>query len=171
MSRSSAVQSFRRYLTINAEHLGIIDISEVILDDHSPGPLGGVPKVLVTPAHHGGLRTSLHAHVLSIHLTYDWKPLSKQSSGLSIFSPQTLLPLQPALNKVMRKLFSFHIVGRYPWLFGPLRTKLHIEHQWFPSLVRSLLAIADRSENSIFRNKAQALMKKIENHILAYKQR
>lgn len=28
----------------NAEHLGIIDISEVILDDHSPGPLGGVPK-------------------------------------------------------------------------------------------------------------------------------
>lgn len=83
----------------------------------------------MTPAHRGSLRTSLHAHVLSIHLTYDWKPLSKLSSGiyvrpscervthgwlrqgLSIFSPQTLLPVQPALNKLMRKLFSFHIVG------------------------------------------------------------
>jgi hypothetical protein len=37
--------------------------------------------------------------------------------------------------------------------------KFHLEHQWFPSLIRSLLAITDRSENLIFCNKVQALVK------------
>ncbi|KAI0300243.1 hypothetical protein BC826DRAFT_667611 [Russula brevipes] len=59
----------------------------------------------------------------------------------------------------MRKLFSVLIVGRHPWLFGPLRTKLHLERQWFPSLARSLVAIADRSGNLAFRNKVHALVK------------
>ncbi|KAH9980232.1 hypothetical protein BGW80DRAFT_1515700 [Lactifluus volemus] len=49
--------------------------------------------------------------------------------------------------------------ARYPWLFGPLRVKLSLEHQWFPSLVRSLLAITGRSENQEFRSKTQALVK------------
>ena len=31
--------------------------------------------------------------------------------GLSIFSPQILLPLQPALDKLVLKLFSVHIAG------------------------------------------------------------
>ncbi|KAH9179273.1 hypothetical protein EDB89DRAFT_1901281 [Lactarius sanguifluus] len=79
--------------------------------------------------------------------------------GLSIFSPQILLPFQPALNKLVHKLFSVHIVGRYPWLFGPLRTKLYLELQWFPSLVRSLLAIMARSENLSFRSESQELLR------------
>jgi hypothetical protein len=37
--------------------------------------------------------------------------------------------------------------------------KLSLEHQWFPSLVRSLLAITGRSENQEFRSKTQALVK------------
>ncbi|KAI0284017.1 hypothetical protein BGY98DRAFT_641217 [Russula aff. rugulosa BPL654] len=70
----------------------------------------------------------------------------------------------------MQKLFSIHIVGRHPWLFSPLRMKLHLERQWFPSLVRSLLAITERSGNVIFRNKAQTLVKRIENQVSVYNQ-
>ncbi|KAI0250780.1 hypothetical protein BJV78DRAFT_536188 [Lactifluus subvellereus] len=186
MLRSSAVQSFLLYLTIasypehmnfpsstdfalskNKDHLGIIDISEVILDDHS----SGIPKVSVTPSRYPSFHPSADVHVLSIHLAYNWKSLSQLSSGPTIFSPQILLPLRPALNKLVRKLFSIHVVGCYPWLFGPLRTKLDLEYQWFPSLVRSLQAITGRSENQVFRNKIQALVKKIQNQVSVYKQK
>lgn len=109
------------------------------------------------------------AHVLSIRLAYNWTSLRQQSAGLSIFSPQILLPFQPALNKLVHKLFSVHIVGRYPWLFGPLRTKLYLELQWFPSLVRSLLAITARSENMSFRSESQELLKRIHNKASIYK--
>lgn len=171
MLRSYAVQSFRNYLILNGKLLGLVNISEVILDDHSQtfGAFG-VPKVFVTPTRCASFCASLHARVLSIHLAYNWKPLEQWSSDLSIFSPQMILPFKEPLNKLMRKLFSVHIVGRHPWLFGPLRMKLHLERQWFPSLVRSLLAIIDRSGNVIFRNKAWAIVKKIENQVSVYKQ-
>ncbi|KAH9969631.1 hypothetical protein BC827DRAFT_1161493 [Russula dissimulans] len=186
MLRSFVVQSFRRYLIINAEHLGITNISDAILDNR-PSGTSGAPTVFVTPADCAS-SASPHSHVLFIHLAYNWKSLSQLSSGLSIFSPQSLLPVQPALNQLLRKLFSAHIVGRYPWLFGPLRTKHHLEQQWFPSLARSLLAITDRSRSLMFRNKIQELLKaedlltpsdfpeteechqKIENLVSAYKQ-
>ncbi|KAI9512470.1 hypothetical protein F5148DRAFT_904796 [Russula earlei] len=151
MLRSSVVQSFHRYLTLNGEHLGVTNISDVTLCVRSSSTSGssGIPTVSVTPV---------------------YCPSSQILSGLSIFSPQSLLPLQPALNELMRKLFAIHIVGRYPWLFGPLRIKLRLEQQWFPSLVRSLLAITGRSRNLVFRNKIQVLIKKIENYVLVYKQ-
>ena len=43
--------------------------------------------------------------------------------GLSIFSPQILLPLQPALNKLVHKLFSVHIVGS---VFDALRMLMRV---------------------------------------------
>jgi hypothetical protein len=45
-------------------------------------------------------------------LTYCWL-----RQDLSIFSPQTILPFKEPLNKLMRKLFSVHIVG---FVFKPL---------------------------------------------------
>lgn len=43
--------------------------------------------------------------------------------------------------------------------------KLNLEHQWFPSLVQSLLAITGRSENQELRNKTQALVKVEGSHL------
>ncbi|KAI9443250.1 hypothetical protein H4582DRAFT_1923418 [Lactarius indigo] len=165
MLHSSAIKTFLHHLTVNAEHLCISAISEVILNDRSLGS----PEVSVTLSRSADLPSSSCAHVLSIHLAYNWMSLRQQSAGLSIFSPQILLPFQPALNKLVHKLFSVHFVGRYPWLFGPLRTKLYLELQWFPSLVRSLLAITARSENSSFHSECQELLKRIHNKTSIYK--
>ncbi|KAH9042096.1 hypothetical protein EDB85DRAFT_1917893 [Lactarius pseudohatsudake] len=166
MLHSSAIKTFLHYLTANAGHLCISAISEVILDDQSLGS----PEVSVTLSRSADPPSSSCTHVLSIRLAYNWTSLRQQSAGLSIFSPQILLPFQPALNKLVHKLFSVHIVGRYPWLFGPLRTKLYLELQWFPSLVRSLLAITARSENMSFRSESQELLKRIHNKASIYKQ-
>ncbi|KAH9065382.1 hypothetical protein EDB87DRAFT_1828977 [Lactarius vividus] len=164
MLHSSAIKTFLHYLTANAGHLCISTISEVILGDRSLGS----PEVSATLSRSADIPSSC-AHVLSIRLTYNWTSLRQQSAGLSIFSPQILLPFQPALNKLVHKLFSAHIVGRYPWLFGSLRTKLYLELQWFPSLVRSLLAITARSENMSFRSESQELLKRIHNKASIYK--
>ncbi|KAI9465460.1 hypothetical protein BJY52DRAFT_1244134 [Lactarius psammicola] len=181
MLHSSAIKTFLHHLTVNAEHLCISAISDVILDDRSLGS----PEVSVTLSCSADPRPSPCVHVLSIHLAYNWLSLRQQSSGryvrpfckyethgsqrsLHLLAPN-FLPLQPALNKLVHKLFSVHIVGRYPWLFGPLRTKLHLELQWFPSLVRSLLAITARSENLSFRSETQELLKRIHNKASIYK--
>ncbi|KAI0304391.1 hypothetical protein B0F90DRAFT_1247200 [Multifurca ochricompacta] len=108
MLRSSAVQSFIRYLKIKAGHLGILHISEAFLDNYT----SGVPKVSVALSRYASVRVSPCTHMLSIHLAYNWKSFSQLSSNdITIFSPQMLLPLQPVLNQLVQKLFSVHIVG------------------------------------------------------------
>jgi len=85
----------------NGKGLGLVDISEVIIDDHSQ--TSGIPKgslmhvpppedrshicsVFVTPTRCASFCASLHARVLSIHLAYNWKPLEQWSSGTSVRS-------------------------------------------------------------------------------------
>jgi hypothetical protein len=43
--------------------------------------------------------------------------------GLSIFSPQIFLPLQPAMDKLVLKLFSVHIAGS---AFDSLRVLMRV---------------------------------------------
>lgn len=82
----------------NEKHLGLVDISEVILDGHSQIPKGSyihisppedrshTCSVFVTPTRCASFCASLHAHVLSIHLAYNWKPLVQWPSGTSVRS-------------------------------------------------------------------------------------
>ncbi|KZT28871.1 hypothetical protein NEOLEDRAFT_1239359 [Neolentinus lepideus HHB14362 ss-1] len=166
VGQSAVVAHFRRYLRMNAEQLGVGNVSGVHVDEADE-----CPKVTLTCSRPLPINIPSPTITLdSIELVYSWK-VSCTSDDYSLdaepFSSQLLLPFETALDDITRKFVSMHLVRRYPFIFGPWRSKLDSEMHFVPSIARSVLSVIERSSNTTFRNKCRRVLKRLRKRIQA----
>ncbi|KAF9219253.1 hypothetical protein BS17DRAFT_804499, partial [Gyrodon lividus] len=124
--------------------------------------------VTLTPSRSLPYTSRPHANLVSLHLSYIWKTIGrrkdKDNSGdlmedVNPFSPTLFLPTEALLNRVTIQFLTYHLVGRYPLIFGPWCKRLDMEMQYFPSIGRSITEIMNRSKSSSFLSKCNRLLK------------
>ncbi|THH15364.1 hypothetical protein EW146_g5102 [Bondarzewia mesenterica] len=162
MVQSSVTRHLHTYIKANADLLGLSDVSDVYTD-HS----AGIPKFSLTPSSSLYTGRPPRASLLSIHLSYVWKPFAQYNHPYGdIFSPQLLLPFKATLDEAVQKFARIHLVRRYPLIFGPWRKKLDTESKFFSPLSRTLLHTISRSPNAAFRRQCKKLLKQMRNQVI-----
>lgn len=139
------------------------------VDTHSTQPFA-VTMHVDPPA----LSRPSQLHVHSIHLKYTWRA-TQEDAGLlfciaclplanydfaepHIFSTHLLLPDASVLDALFQRFVTNHLVSRYPLIFGPWCRRFAAERKVFPSIARSVLAVAVRSPNPSMRKSTRKLI-------------
>ncbi|TFK48686.1 hypothetical protein OE88DRAFT_491186 [Heliocybe sulcata] len=121
VGQSAVVAHFHRYLRMNADELGVDNLSGIQCDEE-----GVLPKFTLTTSRPLPMNTPSFTVALdSIELVYNWKIWDTNNDYVldaPPFSPQLLLPYETALDDVIKKFVSLHLVCRYPLVFGPWRS-------------------------------------------------
>ncbi|KAG6372870.1 hypothetical protein JVT61DRAFT_7305 [Boletus reticuloceps] len=163
MVRSGLMHHFQTQLKANADRLGLNNVSRPFVDDTD-----GLSKLTLTPSRPLPDASRPHANLVSLHLAYTWRTVTRRSdianSGHLVedtnpFSPTLFLPSEALLNRVTEQFLIYHLVSRYPLIFGPWCKRLDMEMQYFPSISHSIVEIMTRSKNHRFLSKCKRLLK------------
>ncbi|KAH0832191.1 hypothetical protein J3R83DRAFT_13109 [Lanmaoa asiatica] len=170
---------------LNADRLGLNNVSRPFVDDTD-----GFSKLTLTPSRPLPHASRPRANLVSLHLFYIWRTLAGRSDTVSSghlveevdpFSPTLFLPAEALLNRVTEQFLIYHLVGRYPLIFGPwckvgpcmrhlsgrhsiFSQRLDLEMQYFPSIGHSIVEIMNRSNNQWFLSKCKRLLKIARSH-------
>ncbi|KAH7885089.1 hypothetical protein F5I97DRAFT_1967933 [Phlebopus sp. FC_14] len=125
------------------------------------------PAVTLTPSRSLPCNSRPHVNLVSLHLGYTWKTTRCKDVDHSIdlsnagnpFSPKLYLPVETLLTRVTEQFFIYHLVGRYPLIFGPWCKRLDLEKQYFPSIACSIVEIMNRSQDAAFVSRCKRLLK------------
>ncbi|KAF8558383.1 hypothetical protein OG21DRAFT_1494145 [Imleria badia] len=148
---------------INADRLGLNNVSRPFVDDAD-----GLSKLTLTPSRPLPDASRPHANLVSLHLVYIWRTVAGRSditdSGplveeINPFSPTLFLPAEALLSRVTEQFLIYHLVSRYPLIFGPWCKRLDLEMQYFPSIGHSVVEIMTRSKDHRFLSKCERFLK------------
>ncbi|VDB85599.1 unnamed protein product [Peniophora sp. CBMAI 1063] len=148
LQASSLLAHFRDSLHANLDGLGLDEIEERLDGDNLCIDLTMNPPSTSRPP---------RLYLRAIHLDYVWKA-TQESAEAHIFSPNLLLPDIPVLDSLFQRLITYHLVGRYPLIFGPYSRRLDAERNLFQSIARKILTIAVRSPNTSHRKSTRRLI-------------
>ncbi|KAH9942917.1 hypothetical protein B0H21DRAFT_749530 [Amylocystis lapponica] len=161
IQHSAMAHQTLRYLRTNMDQLGLSAVSDIYIDEDD-----GHAKFSVSSSR--SLRPRVRpvdVRLIAIHLVYACKSTSRDTpvaEGANPFAVRVYLPLASALDRVLEKFVSLHLVRRYPLIFGPWRAKLDRESPYVLHIVRSITSIAERSTNASFRKKFRRSCRVIE---------
>ncbi|KAI0916969.1 hypothetical protein AcW1_007712 [Taiwanofungus camphoratus] len=147
------------YFRANSSQLGLSSVSNIFIDDD------GTPKFCVTSSRPPLRHTSTTvARLVTVDLIYACKPVaenddSTSTEGINLFASHVYLPMEAILDRMVEKFACFHLVRRYPLIFGPWRGRLDLEVTFFLPVSRSIASMAERSPNARFRKRLQRLLK------------
>ncbi|KAJ7175476.1 hypothetical protein C8R46DRAFT_1213944 [Mycena filopes] len=166
--RSQLAQHLVHYFQANAKELGLVAVSSMYLADD------GLPKLKVVSSR-GGLGADselrrVHVTLVGIELNYVWRTNSDSTSSSLVhpFSTHLSLPFKMLLDDVICRFFKWHLVRRYPLIFGPW-CQLHIERLYFDKIFSSISGIIARSPNPSFRKKCNRMLQTIqESHCTSF---
>ncbi|OBZ69066.1 hypothetical protein A0H81_11380 [Grifola frondosa] len=122
MQQSAAVRHLLQYLHVNANQLGWSPVSDVYVDEED-----GLAKLTLTSSRPPLARPRApFVRLVSIELVYVCRSLQndKALESVNLFSPHAYLPLVAALDRIVDKFVTYHLVRRYPLIFGPWREAL-----------------------------------------------
>ncbi|KZV68805.1 hypothetical protein PENSPDRAFT_753859, partial [Peniophora sp. CONT] len=139
---------FRDSLLANLAALGVDNIKERMESDKLFLDLTVDPPSSSRPP---------QLYLRGIHLDYIWKA-TQEGAEAHIFSPNLLLPDVSVLDTLFQRFVAYHLVGRYPLIFGPYSRRLDAERAVFPSIARNILTIAVRSPNASMRKSTRKLI-------------
>ncbi|KAJ6557314.1 hypothetical protein DFH09DRAFT_1487884, partial [Mycena vulgaris] len=110
----------------------------------------------------------VHVTLVVIDLNYVWhtsKTDSESTSNSLIhpFATHLSLPFQMLLDNVIYRFFTWHLVRRYPLIFGPWCQQLDVETPYFDKIFRSISGIMARSPNPSFRKKCARMLKTMQD--------
>jgi len=102
----------------------------------------------------------VHVTLVGIDLNYVWHTNSESTSNSLVhpFSTHLSLPFKMLLDNVTCRFFTWHLVRRYPLIFGPWCQQLDIERPYFHKIFRSISDIIARSPNPSFRKKCTRML-------------
>ncbi|KAJ3994359.1 hypothetical protein F5050DRAFT_1775220 [Lentinula boryana] len=153
---SHFAQHFAEFMRANADHLGLSFVSKLSISEAADS----YPSINVrtnrnrVPFHDNvPVRVALRA----IHLHYS--VTTTKESDNNLFSSRLSLPYQSLVDNILRRFVTFHLVKRYPLVFGALRQQLDVEAPYFSNIFRSLQEMARRSRNPAFCAKFKQLIK------------
>ncbi|KAI0356437.1 hypothetical protein OH77DRAFT_1423379 [Trametes cingulata] len=161
---------------MNGEQLGVRPASKIFVDDAD-----GIAKLTLSPTRPILKPSSASAVRLSaIELLYVFRtrntPVPQQpghsgaqsNAGLAAaadpFSPHAFLPLVAALDRTVDKFAEYHLVRRYPLIFGPWRERFDAEVAASAKIARAIADIIARSPHAQFRKKARRLLKAMQRN-------
>ncbi|THV03838.1 hypothetical protein K435DRAFT_962184 [Dendrothele bispora CBS 962.96] len=160
MLKSELSRHFLDYLRRNACQLGLSNVSDLYVDDED-----GQLKIAITPE---SCRQPFHEQIplrvflREIHIQYSWQ-ISKSHEGssrlASPFSSHLSLPFRGLVDNVVSRFATWHLVRRYPLIFGSWCKQLDTEASFFPVIFRSILEMVKRSSDSSFRTRVKELLK------------
>ncbi|KAF9013342.1 hypothetical protein BDQ17DRAFT_595109 [Cyathus striatus] len=113
---------------------------------------------------------SFHLILTRLDLHFAWKTsVSLQESGPSSICSQhdchpflanAFLPSMRVLDRIFSRFVTWHLVRRYPLIFGPSGKRLAMEKSFLPSLLNSVLNIMKRSQSSAFRQNCADILER-----------
>ncbi|KAJ3846859.1 hypothetical protein EV368DRAFT_88423 [Lentinula lateritia] len=93
----------------------------------------------------------------SIHMQYS--VTTTKETDNTLFSSRLSLPYMSLLDNILKRFVTYHLVKKYPLVFGALCQQLDIEALYFSNIFRSIREMAQRSQNPAFRAKFKQLTK------------
>ncbi|KAK0487469.1 hypothetical protein IW261DRAFT_1589832 [Armillaria novae-zelandiae] len=166
IQRSHLARHIVEYLKTNAAVLGLSTISDVHRGSEDDVPTFTVHSSRYMPS--SSEMKSTHLTLTAIHLRYEWKDSAAlDSSQLHPFSPNLSLPFLTLLDNLIGRFVTWHLVKRYPLIFGAWFKQLDIEATFFPKIFRMLSDIMKRSPNQEFRSTCKRLLKSIKRKQLS----
>ncbi|KAF7365382.1 hypothetical protein MVEN_00410500 [Mycena venus] len=155
--RSHLAQHLVDYFQANATELGIASVSSMYLGDDGLPKLKVVSSRCLTPESE---LPRVHVSLVGIDLNYIWHTNSESTSNSLVhpFSTHLSLPFKMLLDNVICRFFTWHLVRRYPLIFGPWCQQLDIERPYFNKIFRSISGIIARSPNPSFRKKCSRML-------------
>ncbi|KAF9489549.1 hypothetical protein BDN71DRAFT_1512019 [Pleurotus eryngii] len=169
---SATCRQLGKCLRLNSIALGIESVSDCKIDD------SGIPRIILVPSR--PLRpddTAVHAKLVEIQLKYIWKTTQQEGSDSPPdmrtspslhddphpFDTRLLLPISLLLMEAHHKFLTWHLVKRYPLIFGPRAQNLDKELAYFTPISRAVCSIIARSPNPTFREEAQSRINRIKS--------
>ncbi|KAJ7164632.1 hypothetical protein C8R43DRAFT_1122509 [Mycena crocata] len=145
----------------NAAELGLAPISSMYLGED------GLPKLNVRSSRclppESELRR-VHVTLVGIDLKYVWQTESTSNSLIHPFATHLSLPFQLLLDNVICRFFTWHLVRRYPLIFGPWCQQLDVERPYFDKIFNAISNMIERSPNPSFRKKCGRMLKTMQEH-------
>ncbi|KAJ6584819.1 hypothetical protein B0H19DRAFT_1106760 [Mycena capillaripes] len=159
--RSHLAQHLVDYFQANKTELGIARISSMYLDEDGLSKFKVVSSRCLTPE--SELRR-VHVTLVGIDLNYVWHTNSEATSNSLVhpFATHLSLPFKMLLDNAICRFFTWHLVRRYPLIFGPWCQQLEIERPYFEKIFRSISAIIARSPNASFRKKCNRMLQTMQ---------
>ncbi|KAL6302807.1 hypothetical protein BKA93DRAFT_929437 [Sparassis latifolia] len=167
VQHSAIVHQFLSHLKTNSSQLGLSTVSDVYIDEDD-----GLPKFTAAssrPMPSG--RRPPTVRLVAIDLVFEWKSTvsdeAKGADDVDPFAARAYLPIMSALDRLVDTFVCWHLVRRYPLIFGPWRNMLDLECSFFPVVLRSITHMAQRSSNPLFRKRFTRLMTTLETQIVS----
>ncbi|CAK5269812.1 unnamed protein product, partial [Mycena citricolor] len=107
----------------------------------------------------------VHFSLSRIDLKFAWKAETTECSTVSLISPFSAylsLPFRMLLDTVLHHFVTWHLVRRYPLIFGLWAQQLSLERPYFDKIFRSISRMIKRSDG-LFRRDCKAIIKRIRN--------
>ncbi|KAJ7134426.1 hypothetical protein C8R44DRAFT_770452 [Mycena epipterygia] len=158
--KSQLAQHLVDYFQANATELGIAPVSSMYIGQDGRPQLKVVSSRCLIPE--SELRR-VHVVLVGIDLNYVWHTSNSNSTSLiHPFATHLSLPFQLLLDNVIPRFFTWHLVRRYPLIFGPWCQQLETERPYFDKIFRAISAMIARSPNPSFRKKCTLMLRTIQ---------
>ncbi|KAJ7505479.1 hypothetical protein B0H11DRAFT_1851848 [Mycena galericulata] len=92
-----------------------------------------------------------------------WHTSANSTSLIHPFSTHLSLPYKLLLDNVISRFFTWHLVRRYPLIFGRWCQQLDVERPYFDKIFRSISNIIARSPNPSFRKKCTRMLATLQD--------
>ncbi|KAF9561316.1 hypothetical protein CPC08DRAFT_435855 [Agrocybe pediades] len=167
LQNSHLVYRLLDYLRLNAAELGIHSLSDPCISGE-PGKLtfsckSSKPYPICTAFSPTDVR------LLGLDFDFVWKTGQPRSDGekpyqlnaaVHPFSSRLSLSYATLMNIAVDKFVKFHLVRRYPLIFGSWSQQLDTERQFFDSMLASINRLINRSHHSNFKDTCTNLFKR-----------
>ncbi|KAL1748394.1 hypothetical protein HDZ31DRAFT_60378 [Schizophyllum fasciatum] len=146
--------------SFHAAELGLAQVGDIACDEQD-----GVPRMrLDMERYTGAKRTTPHLTLTHIDVLFRWTTNCDTPSDpvhCSPFASHLSLAHRALLEDAMLRFTTYHLVRRYPLIFGTWHNQMDVEAQLSAKIHQSIASIISRSSNEDFRATCGRLMGKL----------
>ncbi|KAL1693722.1 hypothetical protein GGG16DRAFT_110904 [Schizophyllum commune] len=106
-------------------------------------------------------QTNQHLTLTQISIHFRWTTSSDSTSDSSPFATRLSLAHRSLLLDAIHRFATYHLVRRYPLIFGTWHKQMDIEDRLAAKIYDSIISIISRSSNNAFREACGRLLKKL----------
>ncbi|KAL1736827.1 hypothetical protein EV714DRAFT_266783 [Schizophyllum commune] len=106
-------------------------------------------------------QTNQHLTLTQISIHFRWTTSSDSTSDSSPFATRLSLAHRSLLLDAIHRFATYHLVRRYPLIFGTWHEQMDIEDRLAAKIYGSIISIISRSSNNAFREVCGRLLKKL----------
>ncbi|KAI0632182.1 hypothetical protein C8Q77DRAFT_1197416, partial [Trametes polyzona] len=177
VQHSAIANHLLHYFHMNGEQLGVRPASKIFVDESD-----GVAKFTLAPTRpilSSGSASAVRLSAIELLYITRTPPLpgpqrprspnahihADAAAAADPFTPHAFLPLIAGLDRIVEKFAVYHLVRRYPLIFGPWRQRYDVEIAASLKLARAVTDVIARSPHSQFRRQSQRLLKRIQQDL------